>query len=137
MRKKPTGAGHPIKIRGFEKPKPTRELESLTLRDVIDALASGYKFKYSEFPHNLVKETFDLPLMTELVVDDEKLVLINERLGIEHTRSAIVHAFIHIKHFLRGDLPHKGDICEDTVNAETDLTFKELYGIDPPEIPTE
>ncbi|MFC1625319.1 hypothetical protein ACFL1O_00335 [Patescibacteria group bacterium] len=105
----------------------------LTLKDVIEALAI-YDVEHCRFPHNYFAETDafgKIPELHGMVIDDQKLILIDDEQGTEIIKQTVVHELLHARHFMVGDLPHNNKIIEKVVNTETDITYLKLFGVLP------
>jgi len=102
------------------------KLEELTLKDVIETFVR-YDIEHSRFPHNYIYEDADMPIIRGLVMDDEKLILLDQDQCDESMREAVIHELLHTKHFRLGDL--RGRDIERVVYKETELTYKKLYGV--------
>jgi len=106
-----------------------RNLEILSLKDVIESLVI-YDIEHCRFPHNYMAEYFPknrVPLIRGMAIDDKKLILIDKEQCQELSRETIIHELIHTKHYRIGDLEQKN--VETIVEAETDLTYLNLYGV--------
>lgn len=104
-------------------------LEILTLKDVVESLVY-YDIEHCRFPHNYMVEYFSrsrVPVIKGMCLDDKKLILIDREMGEENTKQTVIHELLHTKHYRIGDLEQKN--VETIVEAETDLTYLNLYGV--------
>jgi len=102
-------------------------IKSLTLKDVIETL-SIYNIEHCRFPHNYMAKFVDeIPTITGMVLDDRKLIMIDNEQGQEETKETVIHELLHCKHYKLGDLKGYANI-ERYVEKETSLTYKLLYG---------
>ncbi len=114
-----------------KKEEDKRVLRTLILKDVIETLVS-YNIEHTRFPHNYIRDYIGEDIVPEihgLAIDDKKLILIDKEQCVEDIRETVIHELIHTKHYRKGDL--KGREIEDVVKKETELTYKELYGVEP------
>ena len=111
--------------------KKKQVLKELTLKDVIETLI-WYNVEHCRFPHNYLADfVADMPVVGGLTLDDKKLILINKEESDENRREVVIHELLHTAHFRRGDLPRDIKKIEKIVEAETELTYKKLYGAKP------
>ena len=73
----------------------------------------------------------DIPRFAGLTMDDKNLILLDKEQGIEEMKETIIHEFIHTKHFRKGDIGKGRNTIEKYVQAETVMTYLELYGVRP------
>ncbi|MCG2695043.1 hypothetical protein L6261_03110 [Candidatus Parcubacteria bacterium] len=110
--------------------EPEILLETITLEEVINIL-TFYGIEHCRFVSNYIADDLDIPTLHGLTIDNRKLILIDKEQCIEKTREAVICELIRVKHHFKGDLPKKSKIVNDTVEAETKLTYKEIYGVEP------
>jgi len=102
-------------------------IKSLTLKDVIETL-SIYDIEHCRFPHNYMAEVYEeIPLIYGMILDERKLILIDNEQGQEETKETVIHELLHAKHYRLGNLKGYKNI-EKHVEKETSLTYKLLYG---------
>ena len=107
-----------------------KRMYSLTLKDVIETLVT-YDIEHCRFPCNHVTDYFGIETQLKgLAMDDKKLILINQELGLEEMREVIIHELLHTLHYRLSDLPSKPNLIEKIVEKETNLTYKKLYGVE-------
>lgn len=95
-----------------------KDLELLTLRNVVDALMR-YDVKHCPFPQNNVRKNNDMALID----DEKKIIYLDEEETQRNMRIGIIHEFLHAKYYALGIK----DI-EKKIEKEADLVYERLYG---------
>jgi len=96
----------------------------LSLKDIIEIVADGYRIETLRFPHNeLFKEKDDI-ILYGMHIDEgiKKEILINKDLCIKERRDTILHEFYHAFYSREGW--HQS---EKMINSIVRMHYKKLY----------
>ena len=96
----------------------------LTLRDIVEIVADGYRIETLRFPTNELLTGDEGVIFWGLQIDNDfkKEILINQEIGRNQKREAILHEFYHALYGKEGW--HQS---EKIINSLAKTHFKKLY----------